>query len=166
MTRQRCHAFAIALFAAAVFPLAGAGAGPFEMDTYLTIVEGGYGDEAGGAKLGAFLGQGTAVSPSASAPFHRGVAECRFVTYQIGGEDIAYTDRLGAVGSCRINDRDGDVFVLETQRTVREHTGNWQLVHGTGKYRGGTGSGTYDFEVLPGQPSNQVPIQWRGDVTM
>jgi hypothetical protein len=166
MTRQRYQAFAFALLAAIGFPLSGASAGSFEMVSYMTMTDGGYGEEADGAKVGMFLFEGTAVSPSGSAPFHRAVVECRFVTYQIGGTEIPYKDRVGAVGSCRVNDRDGDIFIFETQRTIREQQGTWKLVHGTGKYQGGTGSGTYDFEVLPGQPSGQIPIEWRGELTM
>ena len=169
MSRQGYQALAFAVLAAVGFPLSGASAQTiaFEMDSYLTLSdEGDYGEEADGAKVGMFMAEGTAVSPSGSAPFHRAVVECRFVTYQIGGTDIAYKDRVGAVGSCRINDRDGDIFIFETQRTIHEQQGTWKLVHGTGKYEGGSGSGTYDFEILPGQPSNQIPIEWRGEVTM
>lgn len=166
MARNCWRALALALLATVALPISGGIAEPFEMDSYLTITDGGFGDEASGAKMGSFLAEGTSVSPSGSAPFHRSAVECRFLTYQIAGDDIPYKDRVGAVGTCRINDADDDIFILETQRNMGDQVGNWTLVYGTGKYQGGTGSGTYDFFNVPGTPDSQVPVEWRGDVNM
>ena len=59
-----------------------------------------------------------------------------------GGMKIAPDGKSGAaVGSCTYTDKEGDVFHLNWQSGFTE--GTWEIVSGSGKFAGTTGSGMF-----------------------
>jgi hypothetical protein len=69
-----------------------------------------------------------------------------------GGMKIAPDGKSGAaVGSCAYTDMAGDVFHLNWQSSFTE--GTWEIVSGTGKFSGMTGSGKF-------WPSKRFDNQW------
>jgi hypothetical protein len=113
---------------------------------------------AGGSTLTHFLQEGVIRTDDRASPFNLNLHNC-------AGSLITSADgaTFTAMGSCDGIDKDGDVWWIAFVNADR-NGGHWEVLGGTGKFAGMTGSGTTVDDLRT--PDGRSSVSFEGSVTL
>jgi len=108
-----------------------------------------------GADTGYWIWHGNGIQNSTEGPLGTNPIECH---------GAGFWDANGSWGEgiCRSGSGD-DIRTIRWWREKGEKIGYWEDLHGTGKFAGMTGQGTYVSKPLP---DGRQMSEWEGEVTM